>query len=305
MSKTIDHADLLAPSVHDIRLADFDPAFTADFKGKHDADAKLCDDVERLAALQDTFYADKRFALLLVFQGMDAAGKDGAIRHVMSGVSPQGVDVHAFKQPSTQELAHDFLWRCAKVLPERGKIGIFNRSYYEELAVVRVHASLLEREDLPPEPSGSDIWKDRYDDIVSFERHLVRNGTIILKFFLHLSKDEQRKRLLARIDEPDKNWKMSASDLHERTFWDSYQQAYEKLLTHTSIDEAPWYIVPADHKWFTRAAVADIIVRRLEKLGLAYPSVSDEQRAQLAVQRKRLEDGRESKNTLVPALVPS
>ncbi len=305
MPKTIGHADLLAPTVHDIRLADFDPDFTSDFKDKDDADEKLCEDIDQLAALQDTFYADQRYALLIVFQGMDAAGKDGAIRHVMSGISPQGVDVHAFKQPSTQELAHDFLWRCAKVLPERGKIGIFNRSYYEELAVVRVHASLLEREDLPPEPSGADIWKDRYDDIVSFERHLVRNGTIILKFFLHLSKDEQRKRLLARIDEPDKNWKISASDIHERTFWDSYQQAYEKLLAHTSIDEAPWYIVPADHKWFTRAAVGDIIVTRLKKLGLAYPSVSDEQRALLAVERKRLEDGCESKSTFVPALVPS
>jgi PPK2 family polyphosphate:nucleotide phosphotransferase len=290
MPKTIDHADLLAPSVHDIRLEDFDPAFTSDFKSKHDADSKLCDDVERLTVLQNTFYADRRYALLLVFQGMDAAGKDGAIRHVMSGVSPQGVDVHAFKQPSTQELAHDFLWRCAKVLPERGRIAIFNRSYYEELAVVRVHTSLLEHEGLPPEPSGSDVWKDRYDDIVSFERHLVRNGTIILKFFLHLSKGEQRKRLLARIDVPDKNWKISGSDIHERTFWDSYQKAYEKLLTHTSIVEAPWYIVPGDHKWFTRAAVADIIVSRLKALGLAYPSVSDEQRSQLAVARKRLED---------------
>ena len=248
MSKTIDHADLLAPAVHDIRLGDFDPAFTADFKDKHDANEKLCRDIEQLTVLQDTFYADRRYALLIVFQGMDAAGKDGATRHVMSGVSPQGIDVHPFKQHSPQELAHDFLWRCAKVLPERGRIGIFNRSYYEELAIVRVHASLLEREDLPPEPAGSDLWKDRYEDIVAFERHLVRNGTIILKFFSHLSKGEQRKRFLARIDDPDKNWKISASDMHERTFWGRYQKAYEQILTHTSIEETPWYIVPADHK---------------------------------------------------------
>jgi PPK2 family polyphosphate:nucleotide phosphotransferase len=305
MSKTIDHADLLAPSVHTVHLADFDPAFTSEFKSKHDADKRLSDDVKQLAALQDTFYADQRYALLLIFQGMDAAGKDGAIRHVMSGVSPQGVDVHPFKQPSTQELAHDFLWRCAKVLPERGRIGIFNRSYYEELAVVRVHASLLERENLPPEPTGSDLWKDRYEDILAFERHLVRNGTIVLKFFLHLSKDEQRKRFLARTDDPDKNWKISASDMHERTFWNSYQQAYERILSHTSIDEAPWYIVPADHKWFTRAAVADIIVKRLKHLALAYPSVSDEQRAQLAVQRERLEGEDESKDTVASTLVPA
>jgi PPK2 family polyphosphate:nucleotide phosphotransferase len=305
MPKTIDHADLLAPAVHDVCLADFDPGFTSDFKSKHDADEKLCDDLEQLVALQDTLYADRRYSLLLVFQGMDAAGKDGAIRHVMSGVSPQGVDVHAFKQPSTQELAHDFLWRCAKVLPERGKIGIFNRSYYEELAVVRVHTSLLERENLPPEPTGSDIWKDRYEDIVAFERHLVRNGTIILKFFLHLSKDEQRKRFLARIDDPNKNWKISSSDMHERTFWNNYQQAYEQILSNTSIDHAPWYIVPADHKWFTRAAVADVVVKRLKKLALAYPSVSDEQRAQLEVQRERLEDEHESKDTVASTLVPA
>ena len=290
MQETIDHADLLAKPGHDIHLADFDPAFTADFKDKHEAEEKLHEDVKHLSALQDIFYADQRYALLVIFQGMDAAGKDGAIRHVMSGVSPQGVDVYPFKQPSTQELSHDYLWRCAKVLPERGRIAIFNRSYYEELAVVRVHEALLERERLPSEPSGSDLWKARYEDIVSFERHLLRNGTLILKFFLHLSKEEQRKRLLERIDLPEKNWKISAADVHERTFWESYQHAYEELLTHTGTEGAPWYVIPADHKWFSRAAIGDVVVTRLKGLGLTYPRMTDEQRSQLAVQRKQLED---------------
>jgi PPK2 family polyphosphate:nucleotide phosphotransferase len=280
----------LVPAGHKIKLAAFDPAFTADFKNKGDAKHKLYGDIKHLAELQDKFYADRRYALLLIFQGMDTAGKDGAIRHVMSGVSPQGVDVSSFKQPSLEELAHDYLWRCARVLPERGRIGIFNRSYYEELAVVRVHGSLLERERLPPESRESNVWKERYEDIVDFERHLVRNGTIVLKFFLHLSKQEQQKRLLARIDTPDKNWKMSAADLHERAYWDRYQTAYEKLLTHTNTEMAPWYIIPADRKWFTRVAVADLIVERLKALGLAYPVVSEEQRSQLIEEHKVLAD---------------
>ncbi|MFY9781097.1 MAG: polyphosphate kinase 2 family protein [Candidatus Baltobacteraceae bacterium] len=287
----IDHVDLLAKPGHDIHLADFDPAFTSGFKDKNGAEEKLGDDIAHLSALQDVFYADQRYALLMIFQGMDAAGKDGAIRHVMSGVSPQGVDVYPFKQPSEQELSHDYLWRCAKALPERGRIAIFNRSYYEELTVVRVHESLLEGERLPPEPSGSQLWKDRYHDIVSFERHLVRNGTVILKFFLHLSKDEQRKRLLERIDTPEKNWKISPADVHERAFWESYRHAYEDLLTHTSTEHAPWYVIPADRKWFTRAAIADVIVARLQDLGLAYPIVTDEQRSQLEAERKQLTDG--------------
>jgi PPK2 family polyphosphate:nucleotide phosphotransferase len=303
MSKALQHEDLFAKPGHDIRLADFDPSFTADFKGKHQAEEKLRADIEHLVTLQDIFYADKRYALLIVFQGMDAAGKDGAIRHVMSGVSPQGVDVYPFKQPSAQELSHDYLWRCAKVLPERGRIAIFNRSYYEELAVVRVHESLLEREQLPVEPSGSQLWKDRYQDILSFERHLVRNGTVILKFFLHLSKDEQRKRLLERIDSPAKNWKISAADVHERTFWKSYRRAYDELLTNTHSESAPWYIVPADHKWFTRTVVSDVIVARLKSLGQSYPSITDTERSQLAVQRAQLEgdggDGASSRHALV------
>jgi PPK2 family polyphosphate:nucleotide phosphotransferase len=305
MQRQLVHADLLVATGHKLNLATFDTAFTADFKDKDDAKDKLDADIERLAELQDMFYADRRYALLLIFQGMDTAGKDGAIRHVMSGVSPQGVDVSSFKQPSVQELAHDYLWRCAKVLPERGRIGIFNRSYYEELAVVRVHGSLLERERLPPESRESNIWNERYEDIVGFERHLVRNGTLVLKFFLHLSKEEQQKRLLARIDTPDKNWKMSAADFHERAYWDRYQDAYEKLLMHTTTEAAPWYIIPADHKWFTRVAVADVIVERLKTLGLAYPIASDEQRSQLIAERKVLSDKHSSTLSPLLAVLPS
>jgi len=286
----INHADLLAKPGHDIHLADFDSAFTSGFKDKDHAEEKLGNDLEHLSALQDVFYADRRYALLIVLQGMDSAGKDGVIRHVMSAVSPQGIHVYPFKQPSEQELSHDYLWRCAKVLPERGRIAIFNRSYYEELTVVRVHGAALERERLPPEPSGSRLWKERYDDIVSFERHLARNGTLILKFFLHLSKGEQRKRLLERIDTPAKNWKISPADVRERAFWEGYRYAYDDLLTHTSTEHAPWYVIPADRKWFTRAAVADVIVARLKALGLAYPSVTGEQRAQLEAERAKLAD---------------
>ncbi len=291
MPKTIDSAHMLVKPGHDADLAAFDPAFTANFENKDDARKKLRADVKRLASLQDVFYADRRYALLLVFQGMDAAGKDGAIRHVMSAVSPQGVDVYAFKQPSAEELSHDYLWRCAKVLPERGRIAIFNRSYYEELAVVRVHRALLERERLPAEPSGAHLWKERYEDVVAFERHLTRNGTVIVKFFLHLSKDEQRKRLLERIDTPEKTWKISPADVRERAFWDGYRHAYEELLTHTSTEFAPWYVVPADHKWFTRTAVAEVVIARLQALDLHYPSVTDASRAELAGERAKLVKG--------------
>lgn len=286
--KHINHADLLARPQTDIRLADFDPALICDFKNKRDAQDKLRADIERLAALQDVFYADGQRALLIIFQGMDAAGKDGAIKHVMSGVNPQGVDVHSFKTPSREELAHDYLWRCAKVLPERGRIGIFNRSYYEEVGVVRVHAPLLENERLPLETAESELWKARFQEIVDFERHLVHNGTLILKFFLNISQDEQRKRLVKRIDTADKNWKITAADVREREFWPAYHRAYEEMLTHTSTEVAPWYIIPADHKWFTRAAVADVIVARLNELCLTYPLVSDEERALLQAERRKL-----------------
>jgi PPK2 family polyphosphate:nucleotide phosphotransferase len=287
----IDHADLIATLGANVELGAFDPAYTSDFKSKHAAQETLGADIDRLTALQDVFYADSRFALLIVLQGMDAAGKDGAIRHVMSGVSPQGVDVYGFKQPSKTELSHDYLWRCARVLPERGRIAIFNRSYYEELTVVRVHTAVLAGERLPAEPAENQLWRDRYADINAFEQHLTRNGTIVLKFFLHLSKDEQRKRLLERIDTPEKNWKISAADIHERKFWDAYRTSYEELLTHTNTAGAPWYIIPADHKWFSRAAIADVIVKRLRALGLAYPSLSPAQHADLLAQRKVLVNG--------------
>jgi PPK2 family polyphosphate:nucleotide phosphotransferase len=286
--KSIDHSNLLVTPGHTIHLADFDPGLTYDFATKRDAEGKLQADIEHLSALQDLFYAQGRYALLIILQGMDTAGKDGVIKHVMSGVNPQGVSVHSFKTPSPEELAHDYLWRCTNVLPERGRIGIFNRSYYEELTVVRVHTSLLEDAQLPPETEVRDVWKERFEDIMAFERHLSRNGTLILKFFLHLSKSEQRTRLLNRIDTPEKNWKMSAADVRERAFWDAYQHAYEKILTHTSTKWAPWYIIPADHKWFTRAAVADVIVARLKALELTYPHVDAEQRGLLLAERKQL-----------------
>ena len=289
--KSIDHANLLVKPGCNVNLADFDTSSTHGFRHKDDASDKLSSDIKRLSELQEIFYASRRHALLIVLQGTDSAGKDGAIKHVMTGVNPQGVDVHSFKVPSTTELAHDYLWRTTKVLPERGRIAIFNRSYYAEVVVVRIHGSVLENEQLPP---GSDanpaIWRDRYEDINAFERHMSRNGTLILKFFLHLSKDEQRKRLLDRVDNPDKQWKLSAGDIHERKFWDSYQRAYAQSLSSTSTQWAPWYIIPADHKWFARVAIAGVIVAELEALNLKYPVVSDEQRANLSAIRKELEE---------------
>jgi PPK2 family polyphosphate:nucleotide phosphotransferase len=285
---SIDHARFLVEPGSSVQLAGVDTESTSGFKSKDDAQAVLRADISRLSALQDVFYADGRYALLIVFQGMDAAGKDGAIKHVMSGVNPQGVDVFSFKAPSTRELAHDYLWRCSKALPERGRIGIFNRSYYEELTVVRIHERLLESERLPRQSVRAHIWQERFEDIVAFERHLHRNGTLILKFFLHISKGEQRKRLLERIDTPEKNWKISPADIRERAFWDDYQTAYGEMLTHTSTGFAPWYVIPADHKWFVRAAVANTIVTRLEALDLAYPCLTGEQRAELLAERKTL-----------------
>jgi PPK2 family polyphosphate:nucleotide phosphotransferase len=279
----LDHDELMVKPGSDVGLAHFDSRSTGTFHTHDHAQSKLQQDIKRLAELQDIFYASQQYAMLIVLQGMDAAGKDGVIKHVMTGVNPQGVDVSSFKVPSALELEHDYLWRTTKALPARGRIAIFNRSYYEELVVARVHSSVLEREDLPPGSIASpDLWKDRFEDINAFERHMARNGTVIVKFFLHLSNDEQRKRLLKRIDTSDKNWKLSASDVHERAFWNSYQRAYEEMLDHTSTGWAPWYIVPADHKWFTRVAVANIIVAKLAALGLRYPEVSDDQRAHLA-----------------------
>lgn len=253
-----------------IRLSEIDPTFTNGFKDKDDAREKLAHDIHRLENLQDKFAASRSHAMLIVLQGMDSSGKDGAIKHVMSGVNPQGVEVHAFKRPTEEELSHDYLWRTHAALPERGRIGIFNRSYYEEVLVVRVHANLLANEGI--EPNGKDIWRERFEDINAFERHLVRNKTRILKFFLHISKDEQRRRLLARLDDPSKNWKFSLSDATEREYWDQYIAAYESMLSATSTDHAPWYIIPADHKWFSRAAIGEILVDALDSLDLHYPA---------------------------------
>lgn len=287
--KNIDRTTLRVEPGRSLRLTAYDPGSTGDFDAKHNAEKKLAADIEELAALQSVFAASATYALLIVLQGMDAAGKDGAIKHVMTGVNPQGVDVHSFKVPSATELAHDYLWRSTIVLPPRGRIGIFNRSYYEELLVTRVHPAVLAGEDLPPQRvSGPDLWRDRYDDINAFERHMTRNGTLIVKFFLHLSSEEQRKRLLERIETPDKNWKLSAADVRERTFWDAYQRAYEEMLAHTSSAWAPWYVIPADHKWFTRLAIANIVVATLADLNLAYPEVDGARRAQLADLGKQL-----------------
>jgi PPK2 family polyphosphate:nucleotide phosphotransferase len=256
------------------RLAECDPndchGLTID---KSEAKAMLAEGLEQLVELQERLYADDRWSVLIVLQAMDAAGKDSVIKHVMSGLNPQGVEVHSFKQPSAEELNHNFLWRAAQRLPERGRIGIFNRSYYEEVLVVCVHPELLERQRLPNSLAGKDIWQQRFEDICGFERHLVRNGTRILKFFLHVSKEEQRKRFLDRIDDPAKRWKFSMGDVAERKLWDKYQHAYEDLIRQTSRPEAPWFVVPADHKWFTRMVVAGALAQELQALGLDFPKI--------------------------------
>ncbi len=264
-----------------IRLNDYNPGFTSHYKSNQEASEKLLDDIGLLEEYQGILYAENRYALLIILQAMDTAGKDGTIRHVMSGVNPQGTQVHSFKEPSHEELDHDFLWRCVKVLPPRGGIGIFNRSYYEEVLVARVHPKILESQRLPPGAGGKGIWKRRFEEINHFEKHLVRNGTVILKFFLNLSKEEQQRRLLARIDAPEKNWKFSLADVKERGYWDDYMRAFEETLNHTSTKHAPWYIIPADNKWFTRTVVADVIVEKLKSLKLSYPKVNAEDRRQL------------------------
>jgi PPK2 family polyphosphate:nucleotide phosphotransferase len=288
----MDHQPFLVPPGKKISLKDYDPAFTGDFADKKEAKQKLAKDVIRLAELQEILYAQDIYALLLIFQAMDAAGKDSAIKHVMSGINPQGCQVYSFKAPSTEELDHDFMWRCIRALPERGRIGIFNRSYYEEVLVVRVHPEILERQQLPPETKAKHLWQERFEDINNFERYLSRNGTVILKFFLNVSKEEQAQRFLDRINRPEKNWKFSVSDVKERGHWPDYMAAYEDLFNHTSTDWAPWYIIPADKKWFTRAAVADIIISKLEALQLKYPVVADEKKEELLKARKMLEESR-------------
>jgi PPK2 family polyphosphate:nucleotide phosphotransferase len=271
------------------RLKQVDPAEHAGFKSKEHAATALERGVERLAALQERLYANDRWAVLVIFQAMDAAGKDSTIKHVMSGVNPQGCQVFAFKAPSAEELDHDYLWRTAKCLPERGRIGIFNRSYYEETLVVRVHPELLDKQRLPDGLASRDIWSERFEDINAFERHLSRNGTRILKFFLHVSREEQRRRFLERLEDPAKNWKFSLADLGERDRWGDYMSAYEDMIRHTATDHAPWYVVPADHKWFTRLVVVEAIVGALERLDLTFPKVPAAEREALETVRTTLE----------------
>jgi PPK2 family polyphosphate:nucleotide phosphotransferase len=259
------------------------------FKDRTAADAHLQKGLTRLAERQSLLYAHDRYALLLVFQGMDGAGKDHVIRHVMSGVSPQATDVHSFKQPSAEELDHDYLWRAVKALPERGRIGIFNRSYYEEVLVVRVHPEILQAQKLPRPLVTKKIWDERYEDINAFERHLTRNGTVIRKFYLHVSRSEQKRRLLERLDDPAKNWKFSEADVLEREDWLEYRRAFSEAIAATSHRHAPWYVVPADHKWFAEALVADVIVEALDELDLSFPAMSEAQRRGLARARHKLE----------------
>ena len=268
---------------------DFDPASTAGVKRKKHGAAMLAEGVELLAEYQQRLAAQDTYGVLVVLQAMDSGGKDGTIRHVMTGVNPQGVDVHGFKVPSDEELDHDFLWRYAKALPERGRIGIFNRSHYEEVLVVRVHPELLERQKLPTEAKGGDVWKRRYREINDWERYLTDNGIRIVKLFLNLSKEEQRVRFLRRIDLPDHNWKFSAADVRERRYWDDYQAAFSEMLSHTSTEWAPWHVIPADRKWFARIAAAAAIVNTLIEIDPRYPSVGREQRRLLGDAKAALE----------------
>jgi PPK2 family polyphosphate:nucleotide phosphotransferase len=272
------------------RLKDVDPGDTLGLKSEDKPRAKeaLATGVQALADLQDMLYAQDRWGVLLIFQAMDAAGKDGAIKHVMSGVNPQGVQVYSFKSPSAEELDHDYLWRCIKYVPERGRIGIFNRSYYEETLIVRVHPEFLSKQKLPPELVTKDIWKERFQDIRSFERYMARNGIAIRKFFLHVSRKEQKRRFLERVENPAKNWKFSASDMAERKFWDQYMEAYEDMIRQTATKEAPWFVVPADNKWFTRVVVAATVIDALASLNLSYPKVGKEKLKELAAVKQAL-----------------
>ncbi len=273
------------------RLKDYDPADTAglDDEFKPKSQELLQRGVKRLSELQDVLYAQDRWALLLIFQAMDAAGKDSTIKHVMSGVNPQGVQVCSFKAPSEEELDHDYLWRTSTRLPRRGEIGIFNRSYYEETLVVRVHPEILANEKVPDECKGKNIWDDRFEDICCFERYLHRNGIVVRKFFLHVSKQEQKKRFLERLDNPAKNWKFSAADLKERERWDDYQSAYEDMIANTATKHAPWFVVPADNKWFARMVVAGAVVEALEEMNLSYPRVTGDKAKELQAAKAQLE----------------
>lgn len=271
------------------RLKDFDPADTQKLLSKDQAPEFLESHTAELAELQDRLYAQDEWALLLIFQAMDAAGKDGVIKHVFSGVNPQGCEVYSFKQPSAEELNHGYLWRAARRAPPRGKIGIFNRSYYEEVLVVRVHGNLLEKQHLPGKLITKDVWKERFHDMRNLESYLTRNGVVVRKFFLNVSREEQKKRFLARLEEPEKNWKFSEADVRERQCWDDYMEAYEDMIRHTATPEAPWYVVPADHKWFMHAVVSSVIIETLKELKLEYPKVDPAKRGDLNAARKALE----------------
>jgi PPK2 family polyphosphate:nucleotide phosphotransferase len=270
------------------RLKDFDPADTGKFRAGDEAESLLKKGVAQLEELQSKLYAQRRYALLLIFQAMDAAGKDSTIKHVMSGVNPQGCQVYSFKAPSTEELDHDYMWRTSCRLPSRGIIGIFNRSYYEEVLVVRVHPEILNNERNPPELASKNIWKERFQDIHGFERYLGRTGVVVRKFFLYVSKKQQKKRLLERVEQANKNWKFSLADIHEREYWDDYMKAYEDAIRHTSTKNAPWYVVPADNKWYTRLVVASAVVDTLESLNLAYPTLDEKMRKELQEARALL-----------------
>jgi PPK2 family polyphosphate:nucleotide phosphotransferase len=273
------------------RLKDVAPDDTLNFTKEADkprAKEALAMGVTALAELQDKLYAQDKWGVLLIFQAMDAAGKDGAIKHVLSGVNPQGCQVYSFKAPSSDDLDHDYLWRCMKCLPNRGQIGIFNRSYYEEVLVVRVHPEFLARQKLPPKLVGKNIWEERFEDIRNFEQYLSRNGVVVRKFFLHVSKKEQKRRFLERINDPQKNWKFSSNDAAERDYWDDYMGAYEEMIQETATKEAPWYVVPADNKWFTRVVVASAVIETLASLDLAYPKVDEGKLKELAIAKKKL-----------------
>ncbi|AGF98408.1 hypothetical protein MmTuc01_3151 [Methanosarcina mazei Tuc01] len=268
---------------------DYDPGFTGKWMTKAEAKETLARGIQMLAEMQDKLWAQNQYAVLMNLQALDAAGKDGTIKHVMSGVNPQGVDVHSFKEPSSEEMDHDYLWRNFKALPSRGRIGIFNRSYYEEVLVVRVHPEFLASQQLPPKLKDKRIWRRRFEEINNFEKYLVDNGIIVIKLFLYVSKEAQKERFLKRTQLPEKNWKFSAADIKERAHWDDYIAAYEDMFNHTSTEWAPWYIVPADHKWFTRLAVAAVLYYTMEKLNLAYPTVSEEQKQALIAAKEELE----------------
>ncbi len=287
----MNYEHFLVPPGKRIKLGNYAPGFTGKFKSKEEAREKLAADIETLARLQDVLYAQDTYALLLIFQAMDAAGKDGIIKHIMSGVNPQGCQVFSFKTPSQEELDHDFIWRNMKALPERGRIGIFNRSYYEEVLIVRVHPEILNGQRIPEkEIKSKDVWEHRYEDINNIERYLTRNGTVILKFFLNISRQEQKKRFLERIERPEKNWKFSFDDLKERGRWKDYMKAYEDMLNATSTEWAPWYVIPANAKWFARAAVADIVSDKLKSMNLRYPEVSEAHRRELRKAARMLKE---------------